>query len=301
MDKPGFLSRLKVGLGRSRERLTSSVGGLFSPHRAVDPAMLDELEERLLAADLGVAASRKLVDELKKRKFASSDEVLPALKTGMVNMLPPPRPHDGTKPWVTLFVGVNGSGKTTTVAKVGRLLKSAGHGVILVAADTFRAAAGEQLEIWAERLDLPVIRQRTGSDPAALVFDGIRAARAQGIDDVLVDTAGRLQTKRHLMAELEKVRRVAAREQPGAPHSTLIVLDATVGQNGLVQCREFHQAVPLTGIVLTKMEGTAKGGIVFSIAEELRLPVEYIGVGEKGEDLLPFSPAAFVEALFEND
>lgn len=300
--KPGFFAKLKAGLGRSRELIKSSVGSLFVGKRAVDPRFFGELEEQLLAADVGVAASKALVTSLRGGQYGSSDDVLAALKLQMIEMLKRParQPLPSTPPRMIFFVGVNGSGKTTTVAKVGKLLGSDGSTVLLVAGDTFRAAAGEQLHIWAERLSIPVLRQSGGADPAALVFDGAQAARSRGIDWVLVDTAGRLQTKKPLMAELEKMRRVAGKELPGAPHSTLMVLDATVGQNGLTQCREFTQATPLTGIVLTKMDGTAKGGIVFSIAEELHLPVEYVGVGEKAEDLLPFSPEAFVEALLGN-
>jgi len=301
MDRPGLVGRLKEGLQRSRERLTATVGSLFTGRATIGPSFYDDLEEKLLAADVGVTASAKLVGALRGQGLDSADTVLSELKRQMIALLPAPgAKRDADPPRLTLFVGVNGSGKTTTVAKIGRLLRNDGRNVLLVAADTFRAAAGEQLEIWADRLEIPVLRQGSGADPAALIFDGIQASRARAVDDILVDTAGRLQTKKHLMAELEKMRRIAARELPGAPHSTLLVLDATVGQNGLVQSREFQQATPLTGIVLTKMDGTAKGGIVFSIAEELRLPVEYIGVGEKAEDLLPFSPEAFVEALFEN-
>lgn len=300
--KPGFFAKLKAGLGRSRELIKSSVGSLFVGKRAVDSRFFGELEEQLLAADVGVAASKALVTALRGGQYENSDDVLAALKLQMIEMLKRParQPLPAAPPRMIFFVGVNGSGKTTTVAKVGKLLGSDGSTVLLVAGDTFRAAAGEQLHIWAERLNIPVLRQSGGADPAALVFDGAQAARSRGIDWVLVDTAGRLQTKKPLMAELEKMRRVAGKELPGAPHSTLMVLDATVGQNGLTQCREFTQATPLTGIVLTKMDGTAKGGIVFSIAEELHLPVEYVGVGEKAEDLLPFSPEAFVEALLGN-
>ncbi len=300
MENPGFLDRLKTGLQRSREKVASSIGAFFSGRTGIDSTFFTELEERLLAADVGIAASQRLVISLRSMKLETAGEVLSELKRQMVAILPRASGSGSAFPRLTLFVGVNGCGKTTTVAKIGRLLKSEGKSVLLVAADTFRAAAGEQLEIWADRLDVPVVRQGSGADPAALVFDGIQAAKARSIDHILVDTAGRLQTKKHLMAELEKMGRVASRELPGAPHATLLVLDATVGQNGLVQCREFQQSVPLTGIVLTKMDGTAKGGIVFSIAEELRLPVEYIGVGEKAEDVLPFSPDIFVEALFEN-
>ncbi|MEW6365555.1 MAG: signal recognition particle-docking protein FtsY [Acidobacteriota bacterium] len=300
MERPGLFGKLKAGLQRSREKVKASVGSLFAGPRRLDQAFFDELEEQLIAADVGATASSRLVAALRQKKYASADEVLVELKREMAALLLPARPPQGPPPRLVMFVGVNGSGKTTTVAKVGRLLKEQGSSVLLVAADTFRAAAGEQIEIWADRLGLPIVRQAAGADPAALVYDGIKAAEARGADYILIDTAGRMQTKKHLMAELGKMRRIASRELPGAPHATLLVLDATVGQNGLVQCREFGQAVPLSGIVLTKADGTARGGIVFSVAEELHLPVEYIGVGEKAEDLLPFSPEGFVEALFES-
>jgi len=308
MEGSAFFQRLKRGLTKSRESWAQKIGAVFQNKRW-DEQSLDLMEENLLAADLGVKATEKLMDALRKQTPAGSEdraqEMSSRLQAAMVRMLQgsaiAPRPAPlSTRPWVVLFLGVNGVGKTTTIGKLAAQYCAAGKKVLLVAADTFRAAAVEQLDAWAQRVGVGVVKHRPGADPSAVVYDGIQAAKNRGIDVLLIDTAGRLHTKVHLIEELKKIRRVIAKEQPDAPHETLLVLDATTGQNGLQQARVFKEAADISGIVLTKLDGTAKGGVIVSIQEELGVPVKYIGVGEEVEDLQSFDPTQFVQALFES-
>jgi fused signal recognition particle receptor len=266
------------------------------------------MEESLITADVGIKATHKLMDALRRQSPNGSEdigqEMAARLQAAMVDMLrgsarAPKIAPLSVKPWVILFLGVNGVGKTTTIGKLAAQYRAAGKKTLLVAGDTFRAAAVEQLDIWGQRVGVDVVKHRPGADPSAVVFDGIQAAKSRGIDVLLIDTAGRLHTKVHLIEELKKIRRVIAREQGDAPHETLLVLDATTGQNGLQQARVFKEATDITGIVLTKLDGTAKGGVIVGIQEELGVPVQYIGVGEDIEDLQPFDATRFVQALFE--
>jgi fused signal recognition particle receptor len=303
----GFFDKIKASLTRTKEqfveRFDEIVGRADDPgqrSRPVDVETLEALEEALISADVGVEASDRIVRSVRaKRSRGESlrtlvkDEILEILRAANT-----PAP-EGHKPHVTLIVGVNGTGKTTTVGKLARLIKDSGKTPLICAADTFRAAAVEQLQVWATRAGVDFIRAQGGADPAAVVFDAIAAGKARGCDVVLVDTAGRLHTRVNLMQELEKIRRIAAREVEGAPHEVLLVLDATVGQNGLNQAREFMGVAGVNGIVLTKLDGTAKGGIAVAIAHDLKLPIRYVGVGEAIDDLVPFSPEEYVNALFE--
>jgi fused signal recognition particle receptor len=302
-----FFQRLKGGLTKSRETWVQKIGSIFQ-NREWDEQSLDEMEESLLTADVGVKATQKLMDTLRGLSPSGSEDLAQdmsaQLQQAIVKLLQdsaaiPKLEALSVRPWVVLFLGVNGVGKTTTIGKLAAQYKTSGKKVLLVAGDTFRAAAVEQLEAWARRAGVELIKHRAGSDPSAVVYDGIQAAKSRGIDVLLIDTAGRLHTKVHLVEELKKVRRVIAREQPGAPHETLLVLDATTGQNGLQQAKVFKEATDIDGIVLTKLDGTAKGGVIISIQEELAVPVRYIGVGEDVEDLQPFEAERFVEALFE--
>jgi fused signal recognition particle receptor len=273
------------------------VGDLLRGRRPLNPEEMDRLEEALLSADLGVASVMRTMEALRASQSERSPrEVLQETIERLVSRSRTPA-EVTTPPRVVFAVGVNGVGKTTTLGKLASLAREDGQSVMLCAADTFRAAAAEQLEIWARRTGAVFHRGSQGADPAAVLTDGLRAARARHLDLVLVDTAGRLHTKGNLMAELAKMARVSAREVPGSPHETLLVLDATVGGNGLVQGREFARSVPVTGIVLTKLDGTAKGGIVVAVVDELNVPIQYVGVGEQAEDLLPFNPAAFAASL----
>jgi len=308
MEGESFFQRLKQGLTKSRETWTGKIGAIFQ-NRSWDEASLERMEETLIAADVGVKASQKLVDALRRQSPIGSDDLAKAmtsrLQAAMVQLLQsssttPKLPPLTVRPWVVIFLGVNGVGKTTTIGKLAAQYQSTGKKVLLVAADTFRAAAIEQLEVWAQRIGVEIVKHRPGADPSAVVFDGIQAAKSRGIDVLLIDTAGRLHTKVHLIEELKKIRRVITREQPDAPHETLLVLDATTGQNGLQQARVFKEAADITGIVLTKLDGTAKGGVIISIQEELGVPVRYIGVGEEVEDLQPFDAETFARALFES-
>lgn len=303
----GIFGRIRESLTRTKqqivERFDDLVGKADAPEkrsRPVDVETLEALEELLISADIGVAASDRIIAAVRQR--SRSGESLRDLVTqeiraifdsvdGRVADVPPPR--------VVLIVGVNGTGKTTTIGKLANLLKSQGKTPLICAADTFRAAAVEQLEIWATRAGVDIIRAREGSDPAAVVFDAVTAGKARGRDPILVDTAGRLHTRVNLMNELDKIRRVAAREVPGAPHDVLLVLDATVGQNGLQQAKEFTTVAGVNGIVLTKLDGTAKGGVAVAIAHDLKLPIRYVGVGESIDDLVPFSAEEYVSGLFE--
>ena len=297
-----LFQRLQEGLAKTRTALSRSLDRITG--RALDPAAREELEAALLASDIGVRTVSKLMDRIREEGAAAGD-VRAVVRAAVLDILqggqrePIDRQiKDSSKPFIMLAVGVNGVGKTTTVAKLAQRLKQAGLTVLLVAADTFRAAAIEQLELWGGRIGVDVIRHKQGADPSAVVFDGVAAAKARGVDVVLIDTAGRLHTKANLMEELKKVKRVLARELPGAPHEVLLVLDGTVGQNALSQARQFHEAVGVTGIALTKLDGTARGGVVVAIAEELKIPVRLIGVGESAEDLQDFDAPAFADALF---
>lgn len=295
--------RLSAGLKRSREFLAGELASILEPDRPIDEALYGELEELLVAADLGAALAADFVNRAREEVMfgtvTRADQLRPLLRRFLTDVLgPAARPLDlDHRPAVVLMLGVNGSGKTTTCAKLAAALARDGKDVLLAAADTFRAAAIEQLETWGERIGVEVIRQAAGSDPAAVVFDAVKAATARGADALIVDTAGRLHTKTNLMSELVKLKRVVERQLPGAPHERLMVLDAPTGQNGFAQARMFHEAVGLTGVVLTKLDGTAKGGIVVRIVRELELAVKLVGVGEKVEDLQPFDPARFVDAL----
>ena len=302
-----FFQRLKDGLTKSRETWVQKIGTIFQ-NREWDEQALDEMEESLLTADVGVKATQKLMETLRGLSPSGSEDLAQdmssQLQQAMVKLLQDsaaaPRVEAlSVRPWVVLLLGVNGVGKTTTIGKLAAQYKSSGKKVLLVAADTFRAAAVEQLEAWGRRAGVELIKHRAGSDPSAVVYDGMQAAKSRGIDVLLIDTAGRLHTKVHLVEELKKIRRVISREQPGAPHETLLVLDASTGQNGLQQAKVFKEATDIDGIVLTKLDGTAKGGVIISIQEELGVPVRYIGVGEDVEDLQPFEAERFVEALFE--
>lgn len=302
-----FFQRLKDGLTKSRETWVQTIGSIFQ-NREWDEQSLEDMEESLLTADVGVKATQKLMDTLRGLSPTGSEDVAKdmssQLQQAMVKLLQDSTAESNleplsVRPWVVLLLGVNGVGKTTTIGKLAAQYKADGKKVLLVAGDTFRAAAVEQLEAWGRRAGVELIKQRAGSDPSAVVYDGMKAAKSRGVDVLLIDTAGRLHTKIHLVEELKKIRRVIAREQPGAPHETLLVLDATTGQNGLQQAKVFKEATEIDGIVLTKLDGTAKGGVIISIREELGVPVRYIGVGEAVEDLQPFEAERFVEALFE--
>jgi fused signal recognition particle receptor len=298
---------LKQGLSKTRQVF---VGGLRSllRGRALDQQLLDELEQRLITSDLGVVASRKIMDDLqvayREKKITTGDEVLDFLKAEMKGYWPVESRQlrfAATGPTVIMVAGVNGAGKTTSIAKLGQHLKNQGKTVMVAACDTFRAAAVEQLTIWAQRIDVQIVKHQMGSDPAAVAFDACDAAVSRGIDVLIIDTAGRLHTQENLMRELTKIRRVVEKRLPGAPHEVLLVLDATTGQNAIRQAEEFKKAVEVTGIFLAKLDGTAKGGIVVAIRHQLNLPVKFVGIGEKPENIEPFDPEVFVEALFSTD
>ncbi|BDF67086.1 signal recognition particle receptor FtsY [Oscillospiraceae bacterium] len=297
----GFFEKIKAGLTRTKENIGHSFDQLFAGE--LDDDFYDQLEETLILSDMGVdtalAASEALRQRAKEEKIKTAPEARDALKAILTDMLTVGRGElDLTsRPAVCLFIGVNGVGKTTTIGKLAAALKADGRRVLMAAGDTFRAAAADQLEIWSQRAGVDIVRQSEGADPAAVVFDALTAAKARNADVVLVDTAGRLHNKQNLMNELGKISRVIDRELPGASRETLLVLDATTGQNGLIQARQFKETAGLTGVVLTKLDGTAKGGIVVAIAQELGVPVKFIGVGEGVDDLMPFDAAEFVEAL----
>lgn len=298
----GFFDKLKQGLAKTRKGLIEKVESIFSG-RKIDFETLEELEEALLTADLGVKATNEIVDYLKEKtkkgEIKDLSKIKEYLKLEMSSMLGEPQPLIiDKKPFVILAVGVNGVGKTTTIGKLSARLINEGKSVILAASDTFRAAAIEQLEIWSKRTGAQIVKHQSGSDPAAVAFDAIEAAKARGMDIVIVDTAGRLHTKNPLMEELKKVRRVIEKGIPSAPHEVLLVVDATTGQNALRQAEMFNNAIGVTGIALTKLDGTAKGGIIFAIRRELGIPIRFIGMGEGVEDLRDFEPKEFVEALF---
>jgi fused signal recognition particle receptor len=302
----GLFGRLKAGLARTRAGLTERLGSLFLGRKAIDADLLDELEALLLQADVGVEATaeilKDLADRVARRQLGDAEALYGALKADMLRILEPvSRPlrvvSGGGTPFVILMVGVNGTGKTTTIGKLAKRLQAEGHSVMLAAGDTFRAAAVEQLQAWGERNRIAVVAQKKGADAASVVFDALQSARARGADVLIADTAGRLHTQCNLMDELKKVKRVMAKLDPNAPHEVLLTLDAGTGQNAVAQARQFGQAVEVTGLVLTKLDGTAKGGIVFAIARQMGLPIRFIGVGEGIEDLREFQAEEFVEAL----
>jgi fused signal recognition particle receptor len=308
MSPMGFLGRIREGLSRTTKQLVDRfdeiarrVDAPAARSRPIDVDTIEALEELLISADLGVAATDRILDAITqqaRRGVGLRDLVKDELRAVFAAVDSPPAPTVAP-PRVVLIVGVNGTGKTTTVGKLAKLIAAGGERPLICAADTFRAAAVEQLEVWAGRAQVDMVRARAGADPAAVVFDAIASAKAKHCDVVLVDTAGRLHTRVNLMGELEKIRRVAAREVPGAPHDVLLVLDATVGQNGVAQAREFMAASGVNGVVLTKLDGTAKGGVAVAIAHDLQLPIRYVGVGEGIDDLVPFDAAEYVDGLFE--
>jgi fused signal recognition particle receptor len=305
--EPTLLERLKESVGKTRTELAARVEELLGGERQIDPALLERLETALLSADLGMHTTREILravrEKVERKALSDAAELKAELKKQLLHVFESmPAPRNGapeTPPHVIFVVGVNGTGKTTTIGKLANRLRLERRSVLLCAADTFRAAATEQLEIWAQRAGIEIVKQKHGADPAAVVYDALAAARARGIDAVIVDTAGRLHTKSNLMAELEKMKRTANKVVAGAPHDVLLVLDATTGQNGLAQAREFTGHVGVTGIVLTKLDGTAKGGIVVAIARELGLPIRFVGTGEKIDDLVPFDAQTFVNSLFD--
>ncbi len=305
-QEPSLLEKLKSGVEKTRAGLVTALEDALQGKKEIDADLLDELEYTLISADIGVKTTEEILTRIRERvgrhQLSDAAELKGLIREHLLEILEaseraPARVSE--PPAVILMVGVNGSGKTTTIGKLARRFKLEGRSVLLCAADTFRAAAIEQLEIWGQRTESPVVRQGPGSDPSAVLFDALSAARARGMDCVMVDTAGRLQTKENLMAELQKMSRTARKVIPEAPHEVLLVLDATTGQNGLEQARKFTETSGVTGIVLTKLDGTAKGGIVVAIARELNLPIRYVGVGEKVEDLLPFDAEKFIASLFE--
>jgi fused signal recognition particle receptor len=301
--QPSFLARMRAKLNRPGSWLSYDLANLV-PGRKIDAEVLDELETRLLTADVGVEATQQILEELRKKvarkELDDVDALIAALTDAITAILQPsqvPLVIETHKPFVLLVVGVNGSGKTTTIGKLARRFADARKQVMLAAGDTFRAAAIEQLGVWAQRANAEIIQQQAGADPGAVVFDAVTAARSRKTDVVIIDTAGRLHSQSHLMDELKKVRRVIQRVEPGAPHEVLLVLDANQGQNALTQAQQFHEAVGVTGLVLTKLDGTAKGGIVIAIARKLKLPIRFIGLGEQAEDFGEFDARAFASAL----
>ncbi len=305
-DKDGFLSRLKKGLGKTRSRLSEGLQTVFLGAKVLDAELLEEIEGILLSADVGVGVTQEILEELtqkiSRKEVADIDAVFRQLQNHLVSILRPveqPLTVGEDRPFVVLMVGVNGAGKTTTIGKLAKLIEAQGHAVMLAAGDTFRAAAVEQLQVWGERNDVPVVAQGTGADSASVIFDALAAAQARKIDVLIADTAGRLQNKKNLMDELSKITRVLGKLDQAAPHEIILVLDATTGQNAISQAKDFLAAVNVTGLALTKLDGTAKGGVIFPIARELALPIRFVGVGEQIEDLRPFSADEFVKALFQ--
>jgi fused signal recognition particle receptor len=305
--KASFFQRLKSGLKKTRENFGNGISRLLLGKKKIDADLLEELETLLLTADIGVDATNRIVQDLTKavdrKELADGDALIQALKTQLLSLLQPlaqPLNNlDSQQPYVILMIGVNGAGKTTTIGKIAKQLTGEGKKVMLAAGDTFRAAAVEQLEVWGERNGIPVIAQQTGADSASVIFDAFNAAKARGADVLIADTAGRLHTQAGLMEELKKVKRVIQKLDENAPHEVMLVLDASIGQNALNQASEFHDAIGVTGLTMTKLDGTAKGGILFAIAEKLGIPYRFIGVGEGITDLRPFDAQAFVDALFE--
>jgi fused signal recognition particle receptor len=304
-EKIGFFQRLKEGLFKTHQGLVGKVDQLIAGKNKIDDSLLAELEEILITSDIGVKTTQELVEhvtaKVRRKELETADLLKKSLQEEMFSILrqqEKPLDVSAARPFTIIVIGVNGTGKTTTIGKMARKYKALGKSVLLVAADTFRAAAIEQLEIWGQRVGCEVIKQKSGADPSAVVFDALKAAKSRGTDVLIVDTAGRLHTKINLMEELKKINRIMGRELPGAPHEMLLVLDATTGQNAIAQARMFNEAVGVTGIVLTKLDGTAKGGIIIGISDELKIPLRYIGIGEKLDDLREFNARDFVEALF---
>ncbi len=308
-EKAGFFSRLKAGLQKTRTGFTTGIANLILGKKTLDKEVLDLIEMQLLTADVGIEATEQLVNDLTRKlarnELNDTETALKSLKNTMKSILQPsekPLVIDShQKPFIILVVGINGSGKTTTIGKLANHFQSMGQTVMLAAGDTFRAAAIEQLQIWGERNHIPVVAQQPGADTAAVIYDAMESAKARHIDVLLADTAGRLHTQTHLMDELRKVKRVLMKIDPTAPHETLLVLDAGIGQNALNQAKQFNDAMGVSGLVLTKLDGTAKGGIIFAIAKQLNIPIRFIGVGEKVDDLRPFDSDEFVEALFDRE
>lgn len=305
--EPTLFDRIKEGVQKTRQGLSTHLEEVFAGKKKIDAELLEELEYALVTADIGVRTTTEILDLIREKadrnELADSSQLMRLIREHLLEVLhaaEKPVERVAEPPAVVLVVGVNGTGKTTSIGKLTRRFRDEGHSVLLCAADTFRAAAIEQLEVWGERTGTEVIRQRPGADPSAVLYDAIEEAKARKTDYVIVDTAGRLHTKSNLMAELEKMKRTAERLVPGAPHDVLLVVDGTTGQNGLEQARRFTESSGVTGIVLTKLDGTAKGGVVVAIARELNLPIRYIGVGEKVDDLLPFDAESFVTSLFED-
>jgi len=304
-EATGLFASLRQRLSKTRENLSSGLADLLLGKKQIDDELLEELEDQLLMADVGMQATQKitsqLTESLQRRQLSDSESLVGALKQTMAGILDPcavPLQIDPSKkPFVILMVGVNGAGKTTTVGKLAQQFKSQGLKVMLAAGDTFRAAAVEQLQTWGDRLDIPVVKQGQGADSASVIFDALQSAQARGADVLIADTAGRLHTQMSLMDELEKIKRVMAKLDPEAPHETLLVLDAGTGQNALPQASNFRDAIGVSGLILTKLDGTAKGGMIFSVAEQLQTPIRYIGVGETVDDLRPFDHEEFVDAL----
>jgi fused signal recognition particle receptor len=304
-EKRGFFQRLKDGLSKTHHGLVKKIDQIVIGKKKIDDDLLADLEETLITSDIGVPTAQLLLDhvtqKVKRKELEDADLLKKTLQEQMFQVLVPqekPIPVGSARPFVIMVIGVNGTGKTTTIGKIAQKFSAQGKSVLMAAGDTFRAAAIEQLEIWGQRVGCEVIRQKSGSDPSAVVFDALKAAKSRHTDVVLVDTAGRLHTKANLMEELKKVRRIMERELPGSPHEVLLVLDATTGQNAIAQAKIFTKTVGVTGIVLTKLDGTAKGGILVAISNELKIPIRYIGIGEKIDDLRDFNARDFVDALF---
>ena len=309
-EKKGWFARIKAGLGKTRANLTEGLSGLFLGKKQIDDDLMEDLETQLLLADVGIEATTEIIDRLtdrvSRKELQDSEALYRALQEELAAMLAPVShplvlPPKGEGPFVILVVGVNGVGKTTTIGKLTQRFQREGRSVMLAAGDTFRAAAVEQLKVWGERNKVPVIAQHTGADSASVIFDAVAAAKARGVDVLIADTAGRLHNKAHLMEELKKVHRVMGKVDASAPHEVMLVLDAGTGQNALSQASTFNEAVPITGVTLTKLDGTAKGGIIFALAKQLATPIRFIGVGETLDDLRPFAADEFVDALFDRE
>ncbi len=302
-----FLGKLKAGLSKTSDKFTGGLENIFLGRKTIGEDLLEELEELLITSDMGVQTSMKIIEsvreEVSRKTLKDPAELRNSLKRKILEIISMDNSLNQVeeKPYMVIVVGVNGTGKTTSIAKLAKMFKDSGLKTVLAAGDTFRAAAVDQLAVWAERAGVPIIRQAEGSDPAAVIYDAVQSAKAKGFDVLIADTAGRLHNKFNLMKELEKIFRVIRKEMPSAPHEVLLVLDATSGQNALAQAKKFHEEVGITGIILTKLDGTAKGGAIIGIVDELRIPVKFIGFGEGMDDLRPFDAESFVEALFRTD
>ena len=315
-DEAGFFERFKKAVSSTRENLSERIDSVLGGKRQIDADVLDRLEEALISTDIGVQTTLEIIDkarlQVSRKQLNDTDELKRLIRAELLEILDKAERNRkrGTvaseteiapdiRPYMIMVVGVNGVGKTTTIGKLSHRIKSEGNNVMICAADTFRAASNDQLAIWAERSGVPLVQQKPGTDPSAVLYDAIREAKNREADVLIVDTAGRLHTKTNLMQQLEKMRRIAGREIEGAPHEVLLIIDAVTGQNGLEQARQFTRSVPVTGLVLTKLDGTAKGGIVIAIAKELGIPIRYVGIGEKMNDLVEFSPEAYIQGLFD--